>query len=272
MRRDTRAGEAAGANMATREASCATSLSEEGGARPGSAAGGGAIAGAAIANMDGLRGVSPSTACRFVAAPGAGAGATWDARTARAACCLERAGANTARGGAASGAMGAEEGGAKAGSATGGCATAGISSGTGASPSLTVPVGEDATADLSRTARAGRRRAELPAGSLSDCSLVSRGQGMSPKWPAAANTAPPASSRPKAASAVDQRNPAAARWLVATAACSRCLILSRSPALSSSSGSAARMKDASGPRCRSVAESVVLLPVLMEYCPRPTGH
>ena len=138
--------------------------------------------------------------------------------------------------------------------------------------SLTVPVGGDATAALGRTARAGRRRAGLAAGSLSDRSLPSRGQGMSPKWPAAANTAPPASSRPKAASTVDQRNPAAARWLGTTAACSRCLIRSRSPAVSSSSGSAARIRDASGPRCRSLAESVVLLSIFIGCCLRPTGH
>jgi hypothetical protein len=208
--------------------------------------------------------------CPFAAAPGAGTGATWDARTTRAAG-LEGAGSSMARRGAAAGATGAEEGGAKPGSAGGAIAgnALAVCAG-GASPSLTVTVG--ATAGLGRTARAGRRRAGLTAGSLSGCSLFSRGQGMSPKWPAAANTAPPASSRPKAASTVDQRNPAAGRWLAAMAACSRCLIRSRSPGVSSSSGSAARTKDASGPRCRSVAESVVLLSIFMRCCPRSTGH
>ena len=148
-----------------------------------------------------------------VAAPGADAGAVL-IRDARAG---EGAGANMARSvpGATSRPA---EGGATAGSATAGRASAvsamaAISCGGSAAPSPIVPVGGDATAGLGRTTRAGRLRAWPTAGSLSTRGLASRGQGMRPKWPAAANTAPPASSRPKAASTGDQRNPAARRWL-----------------------------------------------------------
>ena len=270
--REARAGEAAESNIARRGLAAGATGTGEGDATAGAAAGGSAIATGAIAEPGGLCSASPRTACRFGVAAGATTGATRNVRTARAAC-LAGAGATIARRGPANAATGAEKGGAKAGFAIGGGEiAAGAMAGCtgGVSASLTVPVGGDTA--VGRTARTGRRRAGLAAVSLSDRDLVSRGQGMSPKWPAAANTAPPAKSRPKAASTVDQRNAAAGRWLKRTARRSRCLILSRSASVSSSSGSAARTRDASGPRRRSADESVVLLSAYMRCCPRTTGQ
>ena len=259
---DDRAGKGAGAAMA-RPAPGATNRPEDGRTKEGSDTGDGAIFDGAIAETRGL-GRAPSRTASFVVAPGAdaGAGLIWDARAG------EGAGADMAR--PVPGATSRRaEGGATAGSATAGRASAvsamaAISCGGSAAPSPIVPVGGDATADSGRTTRAGRLRAWPTAGSLSTRGLASRGQGMKPKWPAAANTAPPASSRPKAASAVDQRKPAARRLLARSSARRRCLIRSRSVTVSSSNGSAARTKDTSGPSWRFFADSVVSLSILME--------
>lgn len=254
--------------MARRGASGAAD--PEGGAvSTGPTTGCGGTAGGAIGDTTSPRGASSRT-ISFAAAPGAadGAGLARDARTDGTAW-LAGAGVPIASRGSVPGATGRREGGTSARSATGGGGSAGegiatVTSGVGTSPSLTVPVGAGAAVALGRTARAGRLRAWPTAGSLSTRGLASRGQGMKPKWPAAANTAPQTSSRPKAASAVDQRKPAARRWLARRSARRRCLIRSRSVTVSSSNGSAARTKDTSGPSWRFFADSVVSLSILME--------
>jgi len=175
------------------------------------------------------------------------------------------AGSTIARRGLGGEATGTGEGGwATGGGGSAGATTAAVTTDGSASPELTVPVG---TA-LGRTGRRGG----LPACSLSTGGLASRGQGIRPKWPAAADTAPPTRSRPKAASTVDQRNPAAPRGLGSKSLRSRCLIRSRSTAVSSSSGSAERMSAASGPMCRSLPGSGVLSVTLTGRCLRVTDH
>ena len=204
MTRVTFAGEIAGASIATRGPT--PGLTD-----PAAESATGVGAGGAIGDTTGAR----SDSCRWLVemrGVGARAGLTrdpWADRTAG-----MGAGVSIARRGPAAGATGSGDPGTGAttgGDGTAGGGTAGGGASSALAPSLTVSADGVPAAGLDGPGRAGRRRAGLGVGPLSTCGRDSRGHGMKPKWPAAANTAPPAKSRPTAARAVDQRNLATPR-------------------------------------------------------------